>query len=143
MDWMRIIGEGKIKEAQEAGEFDNNPLKGQPINYEQDAGLPPELRVMKTILKNARVRPEWMELEADIQRHQTTIVTQKERARKTLEKTPETSLERVKTRLRAELKESLSTVNTMILHYNMTCPPGHAQCFRSYVAAHELETLGL
>lgn len=143
MDWMQIIGAAKIKEAMAAGEFDNNPLNGQPINYEEDAGLPPELRVMKKILKNARVRPEWMDLETDIRREQEAILQQKERAVKTLEKMHEANKEPVRVRIKAELKESMAMVNTMILHYNMTCPPSHTQPFRSYVLAKELEPLGL
>ncbi|WP_309707193.1 DUF1992 domain-containing protein [Armatimonas sp.] len=143
MDWMRIIGEGKIKEAMNAGDFDNNPLKGKPINYEQDAGLSPELRAMKTILKNARVRPEWMDLESDIRREQAAVAQQKTRAVAALAKASDASRERVAARIRVELKEAIGVVNTMILHYNMTCPPGHAQAFRSYVLASELESLGL
>ena len=50
---MRIVGERKIKEAMDEGVFDDNPLKGQPLNYDEDAGLPSDQRITKKILKNA------------------------------------------------------------------------------------------
>jgi hypothetical protein len=141
MDWMRIVGERKIKEAMDEGAFDDNPLKGQPLNYDEDAGLPPEQRVVKKILKNAGALPQWMQLEIDIRREQEAIIKQKERALKLLDKAPLESRERVKVRLRAELKESMSAINTMVLQYNMICPSGYARPFRSYSIPKEMEQL--
>ncbi|WP_309684483.1 DnaJ family domain-containing protein [Armatimonas sp.] len=143
MDWMRIVGERKIKEAMDAGVFDDNPLKGQPLNYDEDMGLPPEQRVVKKILKNAGALPQWMQLEVDIKREREATVKQKERALKLLAKAPLESRERVKARLKSELKESMSLVNTMILQYNMVCPAGYARPFAPFGIQKEMEQLGV
>ncbi|MCX6367251.1 MAG: DUF1992 domain-containing protein, partial [Armatimonadetes bacterium] len=113
MDWMRIVGERKIKEAMDEGVFDDNPLKGKPLNFDEDASLPPEQRIVKKVLKNAGVLPQWMQLEIDIKREREAVVKQKERAQKLLEKASLESRERVKARLKSELKESMGVVNTM------------------------------
>lgn len=141
MDWMRIVGERKIKEAMDEGVFDDNPLKGQPLNYDEDAGLPPDQRITKKILKNAGALPEWMQLEVDIRREREATVKQKERAYKLLERAPQESRERLKVRLRAELKESMDAVNTMILQYNMICPSGYARPFAPFGLQKEMEEL--
>ncbi len=47
------IAEEKIVEAMKNGEFDNLPGKGKPVNLDDDANIPPELRVAYRILKNA------------------------------------------------------------------------------------------
>ncbi len=140
---MRIVGERKIKEAMDAGVFDDNPLKGQPLNYDEDMGLPPEQRVVKKILKNAGALPQWMQLEVDIKREREATVKQKERALKLLAKAPLESRERVKARLKSELKESMSLVNTMILQYNMVCPAGYARPFAPFGIQKEMEQLGV
>ena len=142
MDWMRIVGERKIKEAMDAGVFDDNPLKGQPLNYDEDAGLSPEQRVTRKILKNAGALPQWMQLEVDIRREREAVVKQKERALKLLDKAPLESRERVKVRLWAELKESMSAVNTMILQYNMICPSGYARPFAPFGIHKEMGQFG-
>ena len=142
MDWMRIVGERKIKEAMDAGEFDNNPLKGKPLNYDEDMGLPPEQRVVKKILKNAGALPQWMQLEIDIKREREATVKQKDRAVKLLEKASLESRERVKARLKSELKESMGVVNTMILQYNMVCPAGYARPFAPFGVQKEMEEFG-
>lgn len=140
---MRIVGERKIKEAMDAGVFDDNPLKGQPLNYDEDMGLPPEQRVVKKILKNAGALPQWMQLEVDIKREREATVKQKERALKLLAKAPLESRERVKARLKSELKESMSLVNTMILQYNMVCPAGYARPFAPFGIQKEMDQFGV
>ena len=142
MDWMRIVGERKIKEAMEEGVFDDNPLKGQPLSFDEDAGLSPEQRVTRKILKNAGALPQWMQLEVDIRREREAVVKQKERALKLLEKAPLESRERVKVRLWTELKEAMGAVNTMILQYNMICPSGYARPFAPFGIQKEMEHFG-
>ncbi len=50
---LQRIAEEKIVEAMKNGEFDNLPGKGKPVNLNDDANIPPELRVAYRILKNA------------------------------------------------------------------------------------------
>ncbi len=66
MDIFRTIAEGKIREAVLNGEFDNLPNKGKPLDLDDTAHIPEELRAAYTILKNAGVLPEEMELKKEI-----------------------------------------------------------------------------
>lgn len=66
MDIFLAIAEGKIREAVLSGEFDNLPNKGKPLNLDDMAHIPEELRAGYTILKNAGVLPEEMELKKEI-----------------------------------------------------------------------------
>ncbi|HEX7314950.1 MAG TPA: DUF1992 domain-containing protein [Pyrinomonadaceae bacterium] len=50
--------EQKIREAQEAGEFDDLEGAGRPINLEAYFNTPEELRAGYALLKNAGVLPE-------------------------------------------------------------------------------------
>ncbi|MDD4767402.1 MAG: DUF1992 domain-containing protein [Desulfotomaculaceae bacterium] len=66
MDIFVTIAEGKIREAALRGEFDNLPNKGKPLNLTDMTHIPAELRAAYTILKNAGVLPEEMELKKEI-----------------------------------------------------------------------------
>ena len=61
-----IIAEQRIREAIERGEFDRLPGAGQPLKLEDDAMIPPELRVPYKILKNAGCLPPEIELRKEI-----------------------------------------------------------------------------
>ncbi|HEX8499533.1 MAG TPA: DnaJ family domain-containing protein [Pyrinomonadaceae bacterium] len=50
--------EQKIREAQEAGEFDRLEGRGRPVNLEAYFSTPEELRAGYAVLKNAGVLPE-------------------------------------------------------------------------------------
>lgn len=52
-DWI----EQKILAAQAKGDFKNLPGEGQPINLEDDAFVPDDLKVAYRVLKNAGVPP--------------------------------------------------------------------------------------
>ncbi len=61
-----IIAEQRIREAIERGEFDRLPGAGQPLKLDDDAMVPPELRVPYKILKNAGCLPPELELRKEI-----------------------------------------------------------------------------
>ncbi|MGE5190513.1 MAG: DnaJ family domain-containing protein [Gemmatimonadota bacterium] len=61
-----IIAEQRIREAIERGEFDRLPGAGQPLRLDDDAMVPPELRVAYKILKNAGCLPPELELRKEI-----------------------------------------------------------------------------
>lgn len=61
------IVEAKIKEAMRKGEFDNLPAKGKPINLDEWAKLPEDIRMGYTLLKNAGYVPEEMLLLKEIE----------------------------------------------------------------------------
>lgn len=73
MDIFMTIAEGKIREAMRSGEFDNLPNKGKPLNLDDTAHIPEDLRAAYTILKNAGVLPEEMELKKEIMSLQKMI----------------------------------------------------------------------
>jgi hypothetical protein len=78
------IIERKIKEAQERGEFDNLPGKGEPLNLEDDSGVPEDLRLAYKILKNADCLPPEIELKKEIRQMEdllADIPDEKERYR--------------------------------------------------------------
>jgi len=54
--------EEKIKEAMAAGEFDNLPGKGKPLDLDAYFATPEHFRMGYSILKNADIIPEEMEL---------------------------------------------------------------------------------
>lgn len=53
-----FIAEQRILEAMERGEFDNLPGKGKPLDLEDDANVPEDLRMAYKLLKNAGYAPE-------------------------------------------------------------------------------------
>lgn len=60
------IVEEKIQEAIRNGEFDNLPGKGKPINLDEWASLPEDLRAGYMLLKNAGYVPEEAQLLKEI-----------------------------------------------------------------------------
>jgi hypothetical protein len=61
----RIVEE-RIQRAQEEGAFDNLPGKGRPLNLDDDAFVPEDLRLTFKVLKNSGCLPIEMELRKEI-----------------------------------------------------------------------------
>lgn len=66
MDMMSALVEQRIKEAMARGEFDNLPGKGRPLELEDMAHVPEELRVGFKLLRNAEMVPEEMLVSKEI-----------------------------------------------------------------------------
>jgi hypothetical protein len=62
------IAQRKIQEAIEAGEFDNLPNAGQPLDLESYFSLPPHLRMAYSVLKSANCVPQEIELLNEVAR---------------------------------------------------------------------------
>jgi hypothetical protein len=60
------IVEKRIREAQERGEFDNLPGRGEPLHIEDDSHIPEDLRLAYKILKNADCIPPELQLRKEI-----------------------------------------------------------------------------
>ena len=58
----------KIKEAMTRGEFDNLPGKGRPLDLDAYFATPEDLRMGYSLLKNADIIPEEIELLKGIER---------------------------------------------------------------------------
>ncbi|HWP60586.1 MAG TPA: DnaJ family domain-containing protein [Candidatus Acidoferrales bacterium] len=61
----RLVEE-KIRAAQEAGEFDNLPGKGKPLELDDWSEVPEDLRISYHVLKNAGFLPPEAELRKEI-----------------------------------------------------------------------------
>lgn len=62
------IIEERIRKAQEEGQFDDLPGKGQPLDLEELNGVREELRLAYKILKNADCKPPELEIKEEIRR---------------------------------------------------------------------------
>ena len=60
------LAEGRIREAQQRGEFDGLPGAGKPLALEEDALIPEELRAGYRLLKNAGYLPPELRLNKEI-----------------------------------------------------------------------------
>jgi len=58
--------EQRIKAAQKNGDFDNLEGAGKPIEYEDDSGIPEDLRMAYKMLKNGDCAPPEIELKKQI-----------------------------------------------------------------------------
>ena len=63
--FQKII-EKRIKEAQERGDFDDLPGRGEPLKIEDDSHVPEDLRLAYKVLKNANCLPPELELKKEI-----------------------------------------------------------------------------
>lgn len=68
IDLVAVIAEERIREAMERGEFDNLPGKGRPLDLDDLANVPEELRSAYRLLKNAGFVPPEVELRKEIAR---------------------------------------------------------------------------
>ena len=66
MNAIERIAEQRIREAQERGEFEQLSGAGRALEFDDDADVPPELRVAYRILKNSGFVPPEIELRRDI-----------------------------------------------------------------------------
>jgi hypothetical protein len=82
MEFFARLAENRIKEAMEAGEFDNLRGKGQPLNLEDDSHVPPELRMAYKILKNADCLPPELLLRQEVVQLQDLVAALPDEAEK-------------------------------------------------------------
>ena len=66
LSYFARIAEERIREAQQAGAFDNLPGKGKPLLLEDMSMVPEDLRMSYHILKNAQVLPPEAELRKEV-----------------------------------------------------------------------------
>jgi hypothetical protein len=82
MEFFVKLAENRIKEAMEAGEFDNLQGRGQPLNLEDDRHIPPELRMAYKILKNADCLPPELTLRQEVVQLQDLVAAMPDEAAK-------------------------------------------------------------
>lgn len=142
MEWTRIVAERQIQEAIDAGEFDNLPGKGKPLDLDEDMHLPPHQRIVVRLLKNARALPDWLQAEKDIERETEAAKTLRQRGLTSLAHArTDDRRGRIAARLRADYRERMDTVNTLILKYNFIAPAGYQRALIPFRIREEMERL--
>ena len=82
MDFFAKLADNRIREAIEAGDFDDLQGKGQPLNLEDDSHIPPELRMAYKILKNADCLPPELVLRQEVVQLQDLVAAMPDEAEK-------------------------------------------------------------
>ncbi len=82
MEFFTKIAENRILEAIEAGQFDNLEGKGQPLRFEDESHIPPELRMAYKILKNADCLPPELALRQEVLTLQDLVASMEDEAEK-------------------------------------------------------------
>ena len=75
MNAFDALAESRIREAQEAGEFDDLPGAGAPLALDDDALVPEELRAAYRLLKNAGFVPPELEVHGEIRQLEQLLRT--------------------------------------------------------------------
>jgi hypothetical protein len=141
MSWFEIISERKIRDAQEEGAFDNLPGKGKPLNLDVDLRVPPELRTVYRLMREANVLPDWIQLDKEVRqrrerwqaRMETFAVSLAAAHAELGPKPPRTACERLDGRRDAFLEQAakeLREVNRMIDRLNLIVPTPAQQRLR-------------
>lgn len=82
MESFQRIAENRILEAIDNGLFENLQGKGQPLKFEDESHIPPELRMAYRILKNADCLPPELELRKEIVQLQDLVSSLPDEAEK-------------------------------------------------------------
>ncbi len=107
MDKWESIAERKIREAMEAGAFDNLPDKGKPIALDANPFEDPSLWMAHHLLRVNGFAPPWIEEARDIDQSTARL---------------RASLKHATPRAMAEFRERGAELNRRILTYNLKCP---------------------
>ncbi len=111
----RIVEE-KIKAAIEAGEFNNLPGKGKPLNLEDNPYEFDEWRMAFQLLKNNGYTLEWIELRKEIEEERLAAG---KKLRSAWESGPG---ERERERAKLEFFAAMKALNRKIFEYNVRAP---------------------
>ncbi|MFN3649072.1 MAG: DnaJ family domain-containing protein [Armatimonadota bacterium] len=71
MSWIELIADRKIRDAQEEGKFDNLEGQGQPLRLDFDPRVPPEQRAAYRLMKEAKLLPDWIQMEKELRALET------------------------------------------------------------------------
>ena len=117
MDKFESIAERKIREAIEAGAFENLPSKGKPIPLDQNPFEDPSLRMAHHLLRVNGFAPPWIEEASEIDRASERLRSDLESARRRHAVTSP-SWQRALDGFRERARE----LNRGILTYNLKSP---------------------
>jgi hypothetical protein len=117
------IVDQRLTKAMEEGQFDNLPGAGKPLQRDEDALVPDDLRAGFGMLKANGFAPGWIETRKDIDEERRKLALW---LTETNSRWPKLSPERRRA-LRAEYRSKLEAVRSMILTYNLQIPGGVGQ----------------
>ena len=140
-DWTAIVAERKIRDAIDAGDFDNLEGKGKPLNLDEPPD-PTGMRVINRILKNANALPEWAQIARDIQNETDNLPKSRARAIRAVQMArSDVSRARAMQRVLDDYKERLDLINALIFKYNYIVPAGAQKAFRTFRVREEMNRL--
>lgn len=122
MNRLESMAEKMLREAIEAGEFDNLPGKGKPIDLSENPFEDPDLRVVHKLLRNAGFAPAWIEerkdIDAQFQLAQQTLL----RAWSLYNPKSKSPNEAAWQRNLSEFRTNVAELNSRIKIYNLKAP---------------------
>ena len=132
------ISERRIQEAMDAGEFDNLPGTGKPLQYEDNPFVPEDMRVAFKVLQNSNFAPDWMvlaqEIEGDMAQMRESADRHFAMLRRRLHETASNpyairrlrievaQLKKTHTRAATQHRSLLEAINRKISTFNQTVP---------------------
>jgi DnaJ family protein C protein 28 len=142
LDWTGIVAERQIKEAMDAGEFDNLPGMGQPLDLDESPFETVQQRVVNRILKNSGAVPEWIQTEKDLRREIEGLGPCRERGLRAVRFARNAaSRERVASRLRGDYRDRLDLINRLIFKLNYIAPASVPRTQAQYQIPREMAAL--
>jgi DnaJ family protein C protein 28 len=122
MSRLESMAERKLREAIEAGEFDNLPGKGKPVDLTENPFEDPDLRVVHKLLRDAGFAPAWIEERKDIDASFEASCRTLGRAWKIYRPGGVSPNDAAWKRNVAEFREKAAELNSRIKLYNLKVP---------------------
>ena len=122
MSRLESMAEKMLREAIAAGEFDNLPGKGRPVDLRENPFEDPELRVVHKLLRDAGFAPAWIEERKDIDATLETACQTLNRAWKIYRPAGVSPNDVGWERNVAEFREKAAELNSRIRLYNLKVP---------------------
>ncbi len=128
MDWGKLI-ENKIREAQDAGEFDRLPKTGQ-ITGDDESSVPEDMRLAVHMLKSQGFAPDWIEQDKALRQLLTEVRHNVVRSwlwyRARMEQTT-TAADRIAAeddwkRARERFEKAIAQLNKDVFNHNLRVP---------------------
>ncbi|NLG99035.1 MAG: DUF1992 domain-containing protein [Chloroflexi bacterium] len=112
-----------IREAQKVGAFDNLPGKGRPIQWEDESGVPEEMRLANRLLKNNGFAPDWIEMGRQLDAEYRLLREELEQAR---ERRAAGRLSQSEWEQAARaVADKIRALNRRVIGYNIRTPHEH------------------
>jgi len=120
MDWCESVADRKVREAIEAGVFDNLPYRGKPIRIETNPFEDPSEWMAHHLLQVNGFAPAWIEDAKEIEKAVKHLRADIEAAR-----LRQAQDHRARRRAAEDFRERAVELNRRILAYNLKSPSTH------------------